>query len=45
VLHSSRGRHIIAREGGHWLLLDQPEMVAEAIERVAEEIGAVASPR
>jgi len=42
---SSRGRHIIAHEGGHWLLLDQPEMVAEAIEWVAEEIGAVASPR
>jgi pimeloyl-ACP methyl ester carboxylesterase len=28
---SSRGRHIIAREGGHWLLLDQPALVVEAI--------------
>src|SRR5271168_671742 len=33
---SSRGRHIIAREGGHWLLLDQPALVVEAIESVVE---------
>ena len=32
---SSRGRHVIAREGGHWLLLDQPEMVVEEIRKVA----------
>jgi len=31
---STRGRHIIAREGGHWLLLDQPGLVVEAIESV-----------
>ncbi len=41
---STRGRHIIAREGGHWLLLDQPEMVVQAIESVVEEIRA-AIPR
>ncbi|HKM90851.1 MAG TPA: alpha/beta hydrolase [Candidatus Acidoferrales bacterium] len=33
---STRGRHIIAREGGHWLLLDQPELVVQAIESVVE---------
>jgi pimeloyl-ACP methyl ester carboxylesterase len=33
---STRGRHIIAREGGHWLLLDQPALVVEAIEWVVE---------
>jgi len=32
---STRGRHVIARAGGHWLLLDQPEMVVEEIRRVA----------
>ena len=36
---STRGRHIIAREGGHWLLLDQPQLVVQAIEWVVEEIG------
>jgi len=40
---STRGRHIIAREGGHWLLLDQPELVVQAIESVVEEIRATVS--
>jgi pimeloyl-ACP methyl ester carboxylesterase len=35
---STRGRHIIAREGGHWLLLDQPALVVQAIESVVEAI-------
>jgi len=39
---SSRGRHIIAREGGHWLLLDQPALVVQAIESVVEQIRAAA---
>ena len=42
---SSRGRHIIAREGGHWLMLDQPELVTQAIEWIALEIGAIAFRR
>jgi len=42
---SSRGRHIIAREGGHWLLLDQPELVTQAIEWIALEMGAIAFRR
>lgn len=37
---STRGRHIIAREGGHWLLLDQPALVAQAIESVVGEVRA-----
>jgi pimeloyl-ACP methyl ester carboxylesterase len=28
---SPRGRHIIARKSGHWIQLDEPELVAEAI--------------
>ncbi|HXZ20844.1 MAG TPA: alpha/beta hydrolase [Candidatus Acidoferrales bacterium] len=36
---STRGRHIIAREGGHWLMLDQPELVVGAIAWV---VGAAA---
>jgi pimeloyl-ACP methyl ester carboxylesterase len=39
---STRGRHIIAREGGHWLLLDQPALVVQAIESVVEEVRAAA---
>jgi len=40
---STRGRHIIAREGGHWLLLDQPALVALAIESVVNEIAVEAA--
>ncbi len=28
---SSRGRHLIAAESAHWIHLDQPELVAEAV--------------
>ena len=28
---SPRGRHIIARKSGHWIQLDEPELVVEAI--------------
>ncbi len=42
---SSRGRHIIARDGGHWLLLDQPELVVQAIEWVIQEITVEAAHR
>ena len=31
---STRGRHIMASESGHWIPLDQPEVVIEAIEEV-----------
>lgn len=28
---SPRGRHIVARKSGHWIQLDEPELVVEAI--------------
>jgi len=28
---SPRGRHIIARKSGHWIQLDEPELVVQAI--------------
>jgi pimeloyl-ACP methyl ester carboxylesterase len=31
---SSRGRHIVASDCGHWIHLDQPELVARAIREV-----------
>jgi pimeloyl-ACP methyl ester carboxylesterase len=35
---SPRGRHIIARKSGHWIQLDEPELVVEAIrEMVASQ--------
>jgi pimeloyl-ACP methyl ester carboxylesterase len=37
---STRGRHVIARQGGHWLNLDQPELVVRMIESVVEEVRA-----
>jgi pimeloyl-ACP methyl ester carboxylesterase len=32
---SPRGRHIIARKSGHWIQLDEPELVVEAIREMA----------
>ena len=31
---STRGRHILASQSGHWITLDQPEVVVEAITEV-----------
>lgn len=34
---SSRGRHIVAPESGHWIPLDQPSVIVEAIVGMVEE--------
>lgn len=31
VRRSPRGKHIVARESGHWIQLDEPKLVVEAI--------------
>jgi len=36
---SPRGRHIIARKSGHWIQLDEPELVAEAIRDLVGSLG------
>lgn len=36
---STRGRHIVAARGGHWLHLDEPELVVETIRSVAQTAG------
>ena len=33
---SARGRHIIASKSGHWIPVDQPELVVEAIRQVVK---------
>jgi len=33
---SPRGRHIIARKSGHWIQLDEPELVVQAIREMAD---------
>jgi pimeloyl-ACP methyl ester carboxylesterase len=38
--HSRNGRHIIAEKGAHWIHLDQPELVVEAV----TEMAALARP-
>jgi pimeloyl-ACP methyl ester carboxylesterase len=38
--HSRNGRHIIAKKGAHWIHLDQPELVVEAV----VEMAALARP-
>ncbi len=35
---STRGRHAIASESGHWIPLDQPAVVIETIVRMIEEV-------
>jgi pimeloyl-ACP methyl ester carboxylesterase len=32
--HSSHGAHIVARKSGHWIHLDEPELVLDAIRRL-----------
>ena len=34
--HSERGRHLIAPKGAHWVHLDHPELVANAVREMAE---------
>jgi pimeloyl-ACP methyl ester carboxylesterase len=34
ALRSPRGRHIIARKSGHWIQLDEPELVGAAIREI-----------
>jgi len=34
---SSRGRHIVAEGSGHWIHLDDPEIVVSAIRQVIDE--------
>ena len=33
---SARGRHVIATGSGHWMHLDEPELVVESVHRVVE---------
>jgi pimeloyl-ACP methyl ester carboxylesterase len=35
---SSRGRHLIATRSGHWIQLDQPELVIEAVRLVVSQL-------
>ena len=40
---STRGRHVVASHSGHWVPLDQPELVNKVIKDMVEEIRAGAS--
>jgi pimeloyl-ACP methyl ester carboxylesterase len=37
---SRRGKHLVATRSGHWIQLDQPELVIEAIRQVVEQVRA-----
>jgi pimeloyl-ACP methyl ester carboxylesterase len=37
---STQGRHIVARKSGHWVLLDEPELVVDAIRNVIQSASA-----
>lgn len=34
--HSNQGRHVIAAKSAHWIHLDEPELVAKAVRRMAD---------
>jgi pimeloyl-ACP methyl ester carboxylesterase len=34
---SSQGRHVVAAQSGHWIQLDEPDLVVRTIEEVVEE--------
>ena len=36
---SSQGRHVIASKGGHWIQLDEPDLVIEWIREVVKSVG------
>jgi pimeloyl-ACP methyl ester carboxylesterase len=40
---STHGRHVLAGAGGHWVHLDEPELVVEAIREVVDRIRGAAS--
>jgi pimeloyl-ACP methyl ester carboxylesterase len=43
---SARGKHLVAVNSGHWIHLDQPELVVHAIREIVEATrGAPAQPR
>ncbi|HEX5473598.1 MAG TPA: alpha/beta hydrolase [Vicinamibacterales bacterium] len=37
---SSRGRHVVAQGSGHWIPLDRPDVVVEAIREVVDDVRA-----
>src|ERR1700740_1069364 len=36
---SSQGKHVVASKGGHWIHLDEPDLVIESIREVVESVG------
>jgi len=36
---SSQGKHVVASKGGHWIQLDEPDLVIESIREVVESVG------
>jgi len=41
---SSKGKHFVASRAGHWLQLDEPELVIQVIREVVEAARRRASP-
>ena len=36
---SSQAKHVVASKGGHWIQLDEPDLVIESIREVVESVG------
>jgi pimeloyl-ACP methyl ester carboxylesterase len=42
--HSLQGKHVVAEKSAHWIHLDQPELIVEAVHEMAAEIKAEGLP-
>src|SRR5262249_45823443 len=42
--HSRRGRHIVASKSAHWIHLDQPDLVVEAVREMADHLQCKTEP-
>jgi pimeloyl-ACP methyl ester carboxylesterase len=36
---TNEGKHVVASKGGHWIQLDEPDLVIESIREVVESVG------
>ena len=42
---SSRGSHVVAEQAGHWILIDDPDVVVDAVRRVVGQARGKQEPR
>ena len=41
---SPKGKHVVASKGGHWIQLDEPDLVIGSIREVVDLAGSARTP-